>query len=242
VPVLNLHDNIAVNTQQIASIMLYPDCLRSRKIFLISFKHEENIDLLKRGIMQVNDPIKYAKFIKNNRSPKEHIEEAAKTIKFAASLTGAILLLVLGTDPQISSINLAIQSIEKEYKNKKTQISRRSLETSWQQYRSVAHLWAAHQIWISKGAIRDMTILDGFPCHPTQLKEFLGFAEYLRRNAESFKLPRDRQGRYLLDKNRTWHIRPASFAHRYNNANFLFNSNYYMLDAPLKERKIYGKK
>ena len=132
-------------------------------------------------------------------------------------------------------------AISKEYTCKFTGISKRKLETLWQEYRTVAHLWAAHQVWISAGAILDMEILPGFPCHPTQVRTFLGIAEYFRRKSEAFKLPRDRRGGYLLDRNCTWKIRPATDVKMFSSEDFRFNSAYKMLLSVLEKRKIYGR-
>lgn len=151
-------------TQQLVGIMLFPDSAADRQRLDRAFQFEFAAPLIKSGAAKISNPVAYDRYQDIYTPSCDQIGQFAKNLGQDPSLVGAILLLTLGTRPELASINLSISSLENAYKNKQKGTSRRTLETLWPRFRTVAHFWAAYQVWMDKTIKRDFEILDGFPC------------------------------------------------------------------------------
>lgn len=238
-PIFQLPDSHEMIAQELTGIMLFPKSLKNRRrlrnAFLMEFAHE----LLDKNIGSIQEPDVYKKNLKRHIPSQIIISQAAKELGHGPTLVGAMLLLTLGTESKVASLNLSTHALDYAYKNKKIGTSKRKMETLWKKYQAVAHFWAAHQIWITPGAISNTKVLEGFPCHSSQVMLFLSIAEYLRRKGESFQSPRSPNGRYLLDKKQTFRVAPANRLGRMTDKDFNFDKMYKFLPPILKERKRY---
>lgn len=239
-PVFILPQSYTMITQELTGIMLFPNSVADRRKLAMSYAYDFSKPYIDAGIAKVADPKRFERYARMHKSAPEIIEQAAKETGYDPTLAGAILLLTVGTDRKVASVNLTILSLDQAYKNNKA-TSRRKLEGLWQKYRTVAHFWTAHQVWVAPEVMPDMKRLPGFPCHPTQVMQFLALAEYFRRKGEGFRSPHSKEGSCLLDKNRTWRVRPASRVQRMTDADFCFDSMYKFLIPILHKRKKLGK-
>ena len=219
--------------------MLFPDSAADRQRLDRAFQYEFAAPHITSEAAIINNPVAYDRYLNTYISSEEQIIQAIQKLGHDLTLAGAILTMTVGTDPKIASLNLTYQSIANAYNNKTVGVSPRKLETIWPAYRTVAHFWAAHQVWIDKITKRDFEILEGFPCHPSQVLDFLSLAEYFRRKGEKFKLPRDRRGGHLLDKKQTWKVYPASRIPKTTDTNIVFSPNYPFTSPILEKRRIY---
>lgn len=72
----------------------------------------------------------------------------------------------------------------------------------WPKYRSVAHLWAALQVW------NDLNAGSAWPISPNGLYHFLMMAEWLRVKGEALRPLHARPNERILNSEETWKIRP----------------------------------
>jgi len=126
----------------------------------------------------------------------------------AATLSGALLLLTIRTNPNIASLNLSKEALYKGYGNKIMGVSKSTQNAAWKEFNTVAHLWAAQQVFSDPRAFPDMKILPGFPCDESQLSLFLAVAEAFRKQGESFRPLRTRKNEYILDNTKTRKLHP----------------------------------
>jgi hypothetical protein len=238
-PIFNLPNSNEAIVAALTGVMLFPRAVAKRRMLATAYRVELGIHLLKAGIGKIENPELYEEHLKNHIPPHILIDQAAKEIGDHPTLAGAMLLLTLGTDRKVASLNLTKLALDNAYKSRK-QTSKRKLEYLWKEYESVAHFWAAHQIWIDADNFQNTEILPGFPCHPLQVYLFLAIAEYLRRKGEQFQLPRTRVRETILNKNRTWKVRPAGRIPKMSDKDFLFDSKYKFIVPILNERKQYG--
>lgn len=240
-PILQLPTSHRAITEAVTGIMVFPTSLSKRRELKRAFALDWARPLVDAKVLEIRDTALYEENLKNHVPAAALVNRAAEEMGSDPTLAGAMLLLTLGTDRRVASLNLSNLALDLAYKNKRP-TSKRKLEYIWQEYQSVAHFWAAHQIWITPGAMPNVTILEGFPCHPSQVMLFLAMAEYLRRKGENFRAPRSPNNAFLLDKNRTWRIAPASRVGRMTDKDFRFDSMYKFLLPILNERKRYGAK
>lgn len=240
-PIFHLPQSPRKTTEELAGIMLFSTSVKKRRSLKRAFALDWAQQLIAAKFFEIRNAALYEKHLKNHVSASILINHAAEEMGSDPTLAGAMLLLTLGTDRRVASLNLSNLALDLAYKNKRP-TSKRKLEYIWQEYRTVAHFWAAHQIWITPGAMPNTKILEGFPCHPSQVMLFLAMAEYLRRKGENFRAPRSPNNVFLLDKNRSWRVAPASRIGRMTDKDFRFDSVYKFLLPILNERKRYGVK
>lgn len=237
-PVFKLLQSNPMITHQLAWIMMCPKDVGTRNKLKIAHSWDIADTLINSGIAEIQDQELYNKRKKERISYTDAFDEIAKQVGNGPSLVGAQLLATLAIDKKIASLNLSREMLDNAYKNKAA-TSRRRLIYLWKEYESVAHFWAAHQIWISPDALPGRQILDGFPCHPTQVILFLAIAEHLRRCGEKFQSSRTPNGAYLLDQNRTWRVSPSVRIPRLQKNDFYYKSEYKLFSPVLKEHKKY---
>ena len=235
-PIFKLPPSNIDITQRLAAIMLYPNDVAMRKRLQKAFLIDVSNFLVGEGLAQITDAQLHKEHQKDHVRYADMINQAIMEGKDGPSLVGAQLLATLGNDPKIASLNFSRDVLERAYKNRKATSKRRQIDL-WNKYESVAHFWAAHQIWMDPGAIVNLNVLEGFPRHPSQVRFFLAIAEYYRRKGENFKSLRTPNESHLLDKNRTWRVSPALRSSHLPDEDFRFDSKSKFFEPVLKERK-----
>lgn len=202
----------------LAGIMLYPNDLKKQIMLEEAYNADKVLPLHLRG---------HAETI---------VSQAANGFGDKAMLAGSQLLMTLYTDRKFSSLRLTKEAIDLEYKNKFGPTSKTSLESSWRDFRDVAHLWAARCLFTDPVLQFTLKLSQEFPCSTNDMFLFLSFAEVFREAGEKFRSARSPKNEFLLDKETTWKA-PLKFPLIKNCLDIVsFESRHRFIEAALSER------
>lgn len=135
------------------------------------------------------------------------------------TVAGLLLLKVLQLYDQNSTtatLDRARTEISGELQQMKAKTARpKDLRSSWNEYRSVAHLWAARVHWdrlsqTDEGSTLKMSSDAFLPPRPAQLAAFLALAETFRERGERIK--HKNAATPILKADQMWRL-PPSLAH-----------------------------
>lgn len=132
-----------------------------------------------------------------------YLMQRFKECEREACIAGKTLLHALclvDVCPEKASLTLAREAVALELASKSGG-SISNINKAWEQFSSVAHLWAS--------VIISNTATYQFPCDQERLGDFLWLSEHFRRKAASFRPLRARRDEHLVDDSVTWKLPPS---------------------------------